>query len=154
MKTAFTLAVLAALAATPVVAHAAQQSSDQMQHQQGMTHQRQALNTETIRNIQENLQKQGYQVGQVDGVLGKQTRQALAQFQKDQGISGNGQPNQQTLAALGVGPGATQQAQTPEERNPQAPQSPNPQSPNFMQSQPSVPPGAETQPQGGGMMNR
>jgi peptidoglycan hydrolase-like protein with peptidoglycan-binding domain len=92
------------------------QQNRQMQRQGGLsaTQQRQQsamADKTTVREVQQKLKQQGYNVN-VDGVMGPNTRTALRQFQQDQGISGNGQIDQQTLAALGVEGGA-QQAQTP-----------------------------------------
>ncbi len=121
MKTALTFAILGALAATPALAQGMQQGNDsvdqpyqlQGQNQPQGASQHQAINRDSVRNLQQALNGKGYQIGQADGVLGPRTRQALRQFQKDQGIQANGQIDQQTLAALGV-ESTTQQAQTPE----------------------------------------
>jgi len=48
-------------------------------------------------------------------VWGQKSHQALMNFQRDQNIQATGQPDQQTLAALGVNRGGAQQAQTPEQ---------------------------------------
>ncbi|MBX9634682.1 MAG: peptidoglycan-binding protein [Magnetospirillum sp.] len=66
----------------------------------------------TTRQVQQQLQQQGYDVGQVDGKWGQKSRQALMNFQRDQNMKATGSPDQQTMAALGV-QADSQQAQTP-----------------------------------------
>ena len=70
-----------------------------------------------VKQIQSKLKQQGYDVGQVDGRLGRSTQQALRQFQEDKGIQATGRPDQQTLAALDVTPNGTQQGQMPADTN-------------------------------------
>jgi peptidoglycan hydrolase-like protein with peptidoglycan-binding domain len=55
-----------------------------------------------VRQVQQALKDKGHDPGQVDGIMGPQTKQALQSFQQQQGISGAGELDQQTLAALGV----------------------------------------------------
>jgi len=62
-----------------------------------------------VSSIQQQLNDRGYKVGQVDGVWGPRTRQALAAFQHDQNIPGRGRIDQQTLAALNLGGGQANQ---------------------------------------------
>lgn len=121
MKKALTLALLGALAVSPALARggAEQRSEIQggQQSQAGQTsQQRLSLDQDTVRQLQEQLQSQGYDVGEVDGVLGPNTRQALTNFQRDQNLQASGQPDQQTMAALGIEPGASQQAEMPQTR--------------------------------------
>ncbi len=59
------------------------------------------LNKQQIRQMQNLLNKQGYDAGQADGVIGTKTRQALRSFQKSQEIAVTGKPNEETLRALG-----------------------------------------------------
>ena len=87
------------------------------QNSTGMQSNREHWNQSEIKQIQTKLKQQGYDVGQVDGVLGPTTQQALRQFQEDKGIQASGQPDQQTMAALNVQPGGTQQGQVPENSN-------------------------------------
>lgn len=61
-----------------------------------------SLSNSEVRQIQQNLKDKGYQTGQVDGVMGKNTTAALKKFQQDQGMSPTGTPDSSTLAALGV----------------------------------------------------
>ncbi|WP_142848511.1 peptidoglycan-binding domain-containing protein [Telmatospirillum sp. J64-1] len=62
-----------------------------------------ALDYDFVRNIQEQLQQQGYDIGEADGQWSEQTASALQQFQQDNNIEPSGQIGLETLAALGVG---------------------------------------------------
>lgn len=121
MKKILSLALLGALATTPALAAGGAQTGEyrsdpgqqqmgqqQMgQQQPGMQQQQlgaapeQALDEELVRDIQQQLSAQGHQL-QVDGVYGPETRQALQQFQQQQGIQPRGQVGLETLAALGI----------------------------------------------------
>lgn len=136
MKTVLSLAVLCAMAATPALAAGGAQRSGGMDQpygsQQGMTQQGmpgsqqqsmnqapgQALDESMVRQIQQQLSSQGYDV-QADGIFGPNTRQALRQFQQEQGMQATGRVDMDTLAALGVMEGDTQQAQTPQDQRQQ-----------------------------------
>ena len=62
-----------------------------------------ASNTSSlVRDAQDALQKKGYDVGQIDGVMGPKTSAALREFQQAQGLSASGSLDQQTLSALDV----------------------------------------------------
>ena len=154
MKTAYTLAVLGALAVTPAFAQGMSQqggSTTSPSYQTGHAGQQgrhQAANTQTIRNVQQALVDQGYQVGPVDGRMGPKTRDALRDFQQKQGMKANGRLDQQTLAALGVETG-TQQAQTPEQR-PTGQSNP----PGGGMNAPENPPAGGMNAPGGGSMGR
>lgn len=56
----------------------------------------------TIRNAQEALQKKGFDIGQVDGLLGPRTMAALREFQQQHGLARSGQLDAETLKALGA----------------------------------------------------
>lgn len=56
-----------------------------------------------VRQVQQSLKEQGYEVGAVDGIWGPKTESAVRQFQQAQGLDASGQLDQQTLAALDVG---------------------------------------------------
>src|SRR5476649_1299488 len=56
-----------------------------------------------IRQVQRALNSKGFNPGPTDGRLGPETRSALDQFQRNQGLRQTGTPDRQTLAALGVG---------------------------------------------------
>lgn len=62
----------------------------------------QALAPDLVRNIQRTLSQRGYDAGPADGVYGESTQTALRNFQRDQRLTGSGQLDSQTLAALGV----------------------------------------------------
>lgn len=53
-----------------------------------------------IRNIQLILQKNGYDTGSADGLMGNKTRQAIAEFQKSNGMKPTGEVDQQLVEAL------------------------------------------------------
>ena len=53
-------------------------------------------------NVQVQLQRDGYYFGSVDGILGPQTRQALAAFQADNGLAITSAIDEPTIATLGL----------------------------------------------------
>lgn len=113
MKTAIILALMGALAVSPAMARGMdEQRSDIERSQSGQSAR---LDQNTARQVQQQLQSQGYDVGQVDGIWGARSRQALLNFQRDQNLQASGRPDSQTMAALGIEPSAAQQAQTPED---------------------------------------
>jgi hypothetical protein len=57
---------------------------------------------QTVANVQAALQEQGYYSGEVDGVLGPQTRAALAEYQSAQGLEPTGAVDEPTLETLGM----------------------------------------------------
>ncbi len=57
---------------------------------------------QVVANVQSALQQQGYYQGEIDGVLGPQTRAALAEYQSAQGIEPTGAVDEPTLDALGI----------------------------------------------------
>jgi hypothetical protein len=57
---------------------------------------------QVVANVQSALQQQGYYQGDVDGVLGPQTRAALAEYQSAQGIEPTGAIDEPTLETLGM----------------------------------------------------
>ena len=56
-----------------------------------------------IANVQASLQAQGYYKGEVDGLLGPLTRQALTGYQSDHGLYATAAIDEPTLASLGMG---------------------------------------------------
>lgn len=58
---------------------------------------------EVVADAQASLQEQGYYHGEVDGLMGPQTRQALADFQRDHGLITTAAMDEPTLASLGLG---------------------------------------------------
>jgi len=59
-----------------------------------------------IRNLQRSLGEQGFDPGEVDGVLGPATRAALRAFQQARGLVADGYPGPGTLEALDAGTAA------------------------------------------------
>jgi len=55
-----------------------------------------------VASVQSALQEQGLYQGDIDGVLGPQTRAALAEFQSAQGLEPTGAIDEPTIAALGM----------------------------------------------------
>jgi len=55
-----------------------------------------------VMSAQERLNRLGYSAGPADGVLGPQTRDAIADFQNDNGLSATGSLNTPTVRALGL----------------------------------------------------
>lgn len=53
-----------------------------------------------IKGVQQRLNNLGYNCGVVDGICGKRTRQALYNFQKDQGLEITGEINDETRRCL------------------------------------------------------
>jgi hypothetical protein len=58
---------------------------------------------QVIANVQASLQAQGYYQGEVDGLLGPQTRAALAGYQRDHGLYTTAAIDEPTLSSLGMG---------------------------------------------------
>jgi hypothetical protein len=58
---------------------------------------------QVVADVQSALQQQGYYHGEVDGLLGPQTRQALAEYQRAQGLYTTETIDQPTLQSLGMG---------------------------------------------------
>jgi hypothetical protein len=57
---------------------------------------------QVVANVQAALQEQGYYQGEVDGILGSQTRAALAEFQSAQGLEPTGTVDEPTLRTLNM----------------------------------------------------
>ena len=57
---------------------------------------------QVVANVQSALQEQGYYHGEVDGLLGPMTRDALAAYQRDQGLATTAAVDEPTLDALGL----------------------------------------------------
>jgi hypothetical protein len=55
-----------------------------------------------VANVQAALQEQGYYQGEVDGILGPETRAALAEYQSAQGLEPTGTVDEPTARALGM----------------------------------------------------
>lgn len=61
-----------------------------------------AQDQQVVRQVQEKLKQEGYQVGPVDGIWGPRTQSAVREFQQAEGLEATGELNQQTLAALEI----------------------------------------------------
>lgn len=88
MTTRSSLALVAAgMIAAALPAHAQQQPGSQQQpaqiQQQGEQSQ---LNQQEIRQVQTQLKQMGLYQGEVDGIVGPQTQQAVRQFQQQRGV--------------------------------------------------------------------
>ena len=59
---------------------------------------------DVVVQIQTRLKNWGYYFGNVDGVYGGKTEEAVRYFQRKNGLSADGQVGNQTLAALGISP--------------------------------------------------
>jgi Putative peptidoglycan binding domain len=57
---------------------------------------------QVVANVQSALQEQGFYQGEVDGILGPQTRAALAEYQSKQGMEPTGAIDEPTLESLNM----------------------------------------------------
>ena len=55
-----------------------------------------------VRQIQEKLQNWGYYAGEIDGVYGSKTEEAVKKFQRNNGLTADGVAGSATLRALGI----------------------------------------------------
>jgi hypothetical protein len=60
------------------------------------------LGRSQIRELQRALSRQGFDIGPADGILGARTRQGMREFQSRRGMQVTGDPDRNTLAALGL----------------------------------------------------
>jgi peptidoglycan hydrolase-like protein with peptidoglycan-binding domain len=60
------------------------------------------LSKSDIRQVQTALNKDGFRVGRIDGLWGRDTSNAVRKFQKNKGLQANGQIDQMTVADLGL----------------------------------------------------
>jgi len=71
----------------------------------GMSDQRaagQQLSKDKVKEIQEALKDKGNDPGQIDGIMGPKTQQALRAFQKSENLQVTGRVDEKTASALGV----------------------------------------------------
>jgi peptidoglycan hydrolase-like protein with peptidoglycan-binding domain len=75
-------------------------AAETMQPQQQVT----AMNLDErkVSELQKALNEMGFAVGAVDGIIGPRTMGAIRNFQSQEGLTATGQPDQQTLKALGL----------------------------------------------------
>jgi Putative peptidoglycan binding domain len=59
-------------------------------------------NDRTIADVQTQLAREGYYRGDIDGVLGPETRRAIVSFQSDHGLRVTGNLTRETLSTLGL----------------------------------------------------
>jgi len=59
---------------------------------------------QVVADTQSILQEQGYYRGEVDGLVGPLTKEALATYQRDQGLEQTAAIDEPTLNALGLRP--------------------------------------------------
>lgn len=79
------------------------------------------LNADQVRQLQQGLNDNGFNAGEVDGVFGPSTRAALRRFQSKAGLQPTGEIDQQTLALVGLSGQAQQPPATSGQTQPSAP---------------------------------
>ena len=60
------------------------------------------LDEKQVSELQNALHEKGFAVGRVDGIVGPKTMSAIRNFQSQEGLTATGQPDLQTLKALGL----------------------------------------------------
>jgi len=60
------------------------------------------VSSNTVKKVQTELKQKGYYDGEVDGVLGGQTRAGLRRYQTEKGLAGDGRLTHETAVHLGV----------------------------------------------------
>lgn len=86
------------------------QSAHAVTYQQGSSGQ-------TVRTIQEKLSRWGYYDASIDGIFGSDTQQAIRDFQRSNGLTGDGIVGAETLEALGIPPQTEQAAASAQNSN-------------------------------------
>jgi len=61
-----------------------------------------SVSPQTVKQAQMKLKEQGYYEGNVDGILGRQTRAGLQRYQNASGLSAYGRLNHETAIKLGI----------------------------------------------------
>ncbi len=61
-----------------------------------------AQSSDTIKSVQQALKDKGFDPGPVDGVKGRQTKEALKKYQEQQHLTADGRVGPKTLDSLGV----------------------------------------------------
>ena len=104
-----TVAAISLAAALPAAAqqspagHSGMPSAAQSGNMNGsMGRSAQDWSKDEIQQIQKALNEKGFNVGEVDGVLGPQTKKALSDFQQKQGMQATGEVDSKTMTALGL----------------------------------------------------
>jgi peptidoglycan hydrolase-like protein with peptidoglycan-binding domain len=70
-----------------------------------------SLSRSEVKQVQQALDKDGFNAGTADGRWGRRTKDAVKQFQQSKQIQANGQLDQQTVADLGLNPSDFSQSQ-------------------------------------------
>jgi peptidoglycan hydrolase-like protein with peptidoglycan-binding domain len=86
----------------PAVAAGPMEQAQQEGFRQAQEASQRKLSPDQIKQVQEALDQKGFRVGRADGVMGRDTRQALSSFQRQLNLQQTGQPDDLTLQALGV----------------------------------------------------
>jgi hypothetical protein len=68
-----------------------------------------------VADVQDQLARAGYYHGQIDGVLGPETRHALLRYQSDKGLRMTGSLTMETRQSLGLGDGTRGNGQASDE---------------------------------------
>jgi peptidoglycan hydrolase-like protein with peptidoglycan-binding domain len=74
------------------------QTQEQMRTQDPLAMQQ--LSSEQIQEMQQLLSQQGYEIGSINGVVGRDTIDAIREFQASEGLAVTGMHNLETLRAL------------------------------------------------------
>jgi peptidoglycan hydrolase-like protein with peptidoglycan-binding domain len=109
-KFAVALLATAALSMPAVAQQPAQNTNEAQLQNSGQTAQNSGgqplspdkLSRDKVRQVQQALDKSGFNAGAADGRWGPETSNALKQFQQKKNIQANGQLDQQTLSGLGL----------------------------------------------------
>jgi peptidoglycan hydrolase-like protein with peptidoglycan-binding domain len=60
------------------------------------------VSSDSIKKAQSELKDEGFYKGEVDGVMGPQTREALRGYQREKGLTGDGRLTRETASSLGI----------------------------------------------------
>ncbi len=71
------------------------------------------LSQNQLKQVQEQLKTAGLYKGKADGRMGSETRQAIQQFQQQNGLQATGRLDQQTMAALQSNQGSVGSSASP-----------------------------------------
>jgi peptidoglycan hydrolase-like protein with peptidoglycan-binding domain len=129
LVTAGALALPLAFSLPAVAQHLMEQAQDEGMRQAQAAGQKQ-LSRDQIKQAQAALDQKGFHVGRADGVVGRDTREALSAFQRQQKLQQTGLLDDQTLRALGIGlnagtNGAATTGAAPSDRNQDQAQTPS-----------------------------
>ncbi|HLH87094.1 MAG TPA: peptidoglycan-binding domain-containing protein [Xanthobacteraceae bacterium] len=110
------------------------QGAEAQQGQQAQNADQNQLSSDQIKQVQQALDQKGFKAGRPDGKLGPETKQALSKFQQSQKLQQTGQPDDQTLQALGIDvnggtSGASTTGAAPSDQNQNQPSDQNPNQP-------------------------